>query len=109
MPTGSDADLTAAIEAQVEKFAPGFRDRVLARHVMGPAAMEAHNPNNVGGSVDGGSSTWRQLVARPTPGRTPWATPDPRLFLCSASTLPGAGVHGMGGRHAARTVLARLG
>ena len=109
VPNGSDADMTAAIEAQVEKFAPGFRDRILARHVMGTAAMEAHNPNNVGGSVDGGSSTWRQLAARPAPTRTPWATPDPGLFLCSSSTLPGGGVHGMGGRHAARTILTRLG
>lgn len=109
VPNGSDADITAAIEAQVEKFAPGFRDRVLARHVMGTAAMEAHNPNNVGGSVDGGSSTWRQLAARPSLRRTPWATPDPSLFLCSSSTLPGGGVHGMGGCQAARTVLARLG
>lgn len=109
LPNGSDADLTDAIEAQVEKFAPGFRDRVLARHVMGTAAMETHNPNNVGGSVDGGSSTWRQLAARPSLSRTPWATPDPSLFLCSSSTLPGGGVHGMGGRQAARTILARLG
>lgn len=109
IPHGSGADMTDAIEAQVEKFAPGFRDRVLARHVMGTTAMAAHNPNNVGGSVDGGSSTWRQLIARPIPGRTPWATPDPSLFLCSSSTLPGGGVHGMGGRQAARTVLARLG
>ena len=109
IPNGSEADMTDAIETQVEKFAPGFRDRVLARHVMGTAAMEAHNPNNVGGSVDGGSSTWRQLAARPTLSRTPWATPDPSLFLCSSSTLPGGGVHGMGGRQAARTILARLG
>lgn len=109
LPNGSGADLTAAIEAQVEKFAPGFRDRILARHVMGPAAMEAHNANHVGGSVDGGSTSWRQLVARPVPGRTPWATPDPALFLCSSSTLPGPGVHGMGGHHAAQTVLTRLG
>ncbi len=109
VPNGSDVDMTAAIEAQVEKFAPGFRDRVLARHVMGTAAMEAHNPNNVGGSVDGGLFTWRQLIARPTLSRAPWATPDPSLFLCSSSTLPGGGVHGMGGRQAARTILTRLG
>ena len=109
VPNGSDADMTAAIEAQVEKFAPGFRDRVLARHVMGTAAMEAHNPNNVGGSVDGGSSPGRPRAARPPLRRTPWATPDPSLCRGSASTRPGGGVHGMGGRQAARTVLARLG
>jgi phytoene dehydrogenase-like protein len=109
VPHGYGGDLTAAIEAQVERFAPGFRERVLARHVMGPPALEAHNANEVGGDIAGGASDWRQLAARPALSRTPWATPDPQLFLCSSSTLPGGGVHGMCGWHAARTVLDRVG
>jgi phytoene dehydrogenase-like protein len=109
VPHGYPRDMTAAIEAQVERFAPGFRDRVLARHVMGPAALEAHDANEIGGTIDGGASDWRQLAARPVLSRTPWATPDPSLFLCSSSTLPGGGVHGMCGWNAARTVLSRLG
>lgn len=109
VPHASTVDMTGAIEAQVERFAPGFRDRVLARHVMGPAALEAHNANYVGGDIAGGASDWRQLSARPVPSREPWATPDPQLFLCSSSTPPGGGVHGMGGQHAARSVLRRLG
>jgi phytoene dehydrogenase-like protein len=107
VPAGSTVDMTARIEAQIERFAPGFRDRVLARHVMGPAALERHDANYVGGDIAGGASDWRQLAMRPVPSRTPWATPDPRLFLCSSSTLPGGGVHGMCGRLAARTVLQR--
>ncbi len=109
VPHGSTVDMTGAIEAQIERFAPGFRDRVLARHVMGPAAMEAHNANEVGGDIAGGSSDWRQLAARPVLSLTPWATPDRGIFLCSSSTLPGGGVHGMCGLSAARTVLERLG
>jgi phytoene dehydrogenase-like protein len=101
--------MTARIEAQIERFAPGFRDRVIGRHVMGPAALQAHNANYVGGDIAGGASDWKQLLARPTLARVPWATPDPQLFVCSSSTLPGGGVHGMCGRLAARTVLARLG
>lgn len=109
VPNGSTADMTAAIEAQVERFAPGFSDRVLARHVMGPAAMAAHNANYVGGDIAGGASDWRQLAARPALARRPWATPNPRVFLSSSSTPPGGGVHGMGGWHAAREVLRRHG
>jgi len=107
VPPGSTVDMTERIEAQIERFAPGWRERVLARHVMGPADLERHNPNYVGGDIAGGASDWRQLAARPVPSRTPWATPDPRLFLCSSSTLPGGGVHGMCGRLAAQTVLRR--
>lgn len=109
VPHGCDIDMTAAIEEQVERFAPGFRDRILARHSLGPAALEAHNANEIGGDIAGGTADWRQLAARPTLSLSPWATPDPQLFLCSASTLPGGGVHGMCGWNAARTVLARLG
>jgi phytoene dehydrogenase-like protein len=109
VPNGSDVDMTAAIEAQVERFAPGFRDRVLARHVMGPAALEAHNANEVGGDINGGSGDWRQFVSRPVLARNPWRTPLPGVWLCSASTPPGGGVHGMGGWQAAGLALAATG
>jgi phytoene dehydrogenase-like protein len=101
--------MTAAIEAQVERFAPGFRDRVLARHVMSPAAMQAHNPNYVGGDVGGGSADLRQFVSRPVLSRSPWRTPAKGVYLASASTPPGAGVHGMGGWIAAQCALRDLG
>lgn len=109
VPHGSTAGMTDAIEAQVERFAPGFRERVIGRHVMDPAALEAHNANEIGGDIGGGSMDWRQLLARPRLSTTPWATPHPRIFLCSASTVPGGGVHGMCGWNAARVVLHRLG
>ena len=109
VPNGSDVDMTDAIEDQIERFAPGFRERVLARHVMGPAALEAHNANEVGGDIAGGSSDWRQMAARPRLSLAPWATPDPALFVCSSSTPPGGGVHGMCGRSAAQLVMKRLG
>lgn len=105
VPNGSDIDMTAAIEAQIERFAPGFQDRVLARHAMGPAALERHNANAVGGDIGGGSADLRQFIARPVRSPCPWRTPLPGVYLCSASTPPGAGVHGMGGWHAARVAL----
>ena len=105
VPNGSTVDMTAAIEAQVERFAPGFRERVLARHVMGPAALEAHNANEIGGDIAGGAGDLRQFFARPILGTDPWRTPVPGLYLCSSSTPPGGGVHGMGGWHAARSAL----
>ncbi|MGH3567929.1 MAG: phytoene desaturase family protein [Pseudonocardia sp.] len=105
VPNGSDVDMTGAIEGQIERFAPGFRDRVLARHVMGPAALEAHNANYVGGDIGGGAADVRQFVARPVLSRTPWRTPVPGLYLCSSSTPPGGGVHGMGGWQAAGLAL----
>ncbi|MBV9354720.1 MAG: NAD(P)/FAD-dependent oxidoreductase [Chloroflexi bacterium] len=107
VPNGSTADMTERIEAQVERFAPGFRDRILARHVMGPAELEQHNANLVGGDINGGEASLRQLFFRPTVSVLPYATPDPRLFVCSSSTPPGGGVHGMGGYHAARLALRR--
>jgi phytoene dehydrogenase-like protein len=107
VPNGSPFDMTDRIEAQVERFAPGFRDRIVARHVMGPAAVEAHDPNYVGGDIASGRLDLTQLVARPVAARSPWTTPVPGLFLCGASTPPGPGVHGMGGWHAAQAVLAR--
>lgn len=105
VPHGSTLDITETIESRIEAFAPGFRDRVLARHTSGPAALEAHNANYVGGDIAGGMSDLRQFAFRPVPSLRPWATPVRGLYLCSSSTPPGAGVHGMCGRAAARTVL----
>jgi phytoene dehydrogenase-like protein len=105
VPNGSTADMTAVIEAQIERFAPGFRDRVIARRAMSCAEMEAWNPNLVGGDISGGLPDWRQLIARPTLSLTPHRTPAPGIYLCSSSTPPGPGVHGMCGYHAAQAVL----
>jgi len=105
VPHGSDVDMTAAVEAQLERFAPGFRERVLARHGMGPAALEAHDANLVGGDIGGGSADLRQFVARPVLSPAPWRTPVSGLYLCSSSTPPGGGVHGMGGWQAAGLAL----
>lgn len=102
VPHGSTLDMTQRIEDQVERFAPGFRDRVLARSTMNSAAMESHNPNLIGGDVTGGANTLSQLFARPVARLNPYATPVDGLFICSASTPPGAGVHGMCGYWAAR-------
>lgn len=107
VPAGSTVDRTEVIEATVERHAPGFRDRILARHVLGPRALEAYNPNYVGGDVNGGSAELDQLFTRPVAQVTPYATPNPRLFLCSASTPPGGGVHGMAGWYAAQAALGR--
>jgi phytoene dehydrogenase-like protein len=97
--------MTDAIERQVQRFAPDFRDRILARHVMSPAQVEEHNANNVGGDIGGGTADLRQILARPVAAIQPWRTPVPGLYLCSSSTPPGGGVHGMGGWHAARLAL----
>ena len=105
VPNGSSFDMTERIEAQVERFAPGFRDRIVARHVLGPAGVEAHDANYVGGDINGGVADLRQFVARPRLGLHPWRTPADGLFLCSSSTPPGGGVHGMCGLLAAREVL----
>jgi len=107
VPNGSPADVTAAVEAQVEAAAPGFRDRILARHVRGAPAHEAYDPNYVGGDIGGGLPSLRQLAARPSFRLDPYATPLPGTYLCSASTPPGGGVHGMSGFGAARSVLRR--
>jgi phytoene dehydrogenase-like protein len=108
VPAGSTVDMTARIEAVVEEAAPGFGDLVVARHTMDCAAMERHDANYVGGDITGGSGDLRQILTRPTVGLHPWRTPMPGIYLCSSSTPPGAGVHGMCGLHAARTVLADL-
>jgi phytoene dehydrogenase-like protein len=109
VPPGSDVDLTGALEAQVERFAPGFRETILARRRWTAAALEQANPNLVGGDVTGGVQDLRQLFFRPAVRWTPYRTPARKLYLCSASTPPGGGVHGMCGYHAARTVLRDLG
>jgi phytoene dehydrogenase-like protein len=105
VPSGSEADMTEAVERQIERFAPGFRDVVVQRHTMGPAQVEAGNPNYVGGDINGGAADLRQLMARPALRAAPYATSDPRIFLCSSSTPPGGGVHGMCGWFAARAAL----
>jgi phytoene dehydrogenase-like protein len=108
VPSGSTVDLTAHIERQVERFAPGFRDRILARHVTTPADLERDNPNYVGGAITGGVADLFQLFTRPVARWSPYTTPNRRIFLCSASTPPGGGVHGMCGYHAARAALRGL-
>ncbi len=109
VPNGCTTDMTARIEAQIERFAPGFRDCILARHTIDPAQLEKHNPTMIGGDMAGGQNDLGQFLFRPFPRWNPYTTPNPRLFLCSSSTPPGGGVHGMCGYHAARTVLRRLG
>ena len=108
VPSGCNVDMTDAIESQIERFAPGFRDLVLARAVTKPADLERYNENYIGGDIAGGLSNLGQFFTRPVKRLNPYSTPNPRLFLCSSSTPPGAGVHGMCGYHAARTALRRL-
>jgi len=105
VPNGYAGDATEALERQLERFAPGFRDLVLARHVTTPSELEAYNPNNRGGDITGGSHRGTQLVFRPTVALRSYRTPNPAIWLCSASTPPGGGVHGMCGHNAARAVL----
>jgi phytoene dehydrogenase-like protein len=108
VPNGSTLDMTERIEKQVERFAPGFRDRVIARSTLGPEQLEAHNANLVGGDINGGAADLRQLFTRPVARRSPYTTPLPNVFICSASTPPGGGVHGMCGSHAAQAALRAL-
>jgi phytoene dehydrogenase-like protein len=107
VPNGSTLDMTDRIERQIERFAPGFRARILARHTMSPADLQRHNPNLVGGDVGAGSQELSQLFARPVLRLNPYSTPARGLYLCSASTPPGGGVHGMCGYWAAQSVLRR--
>ncbi len=109
VPHGSTVDMTDRIEAQIERFAPGFRDCILARHVMNTVAMERYNANYIGGDINGGVQDWRQLYTRPTMRQPPYATPVAGLYICSSSTPPGGGVHGMCGYHAARLALEQMG
>ncbi len=106
VPNGSNVDMTSRIEAQVERFAPGFRAGVLARHTFTPGELESHNANLVGGDITGGLQNLKQLIFRPTTSL--YRTPLKNVYLCSASTPPGGGVHGMCGYHAARLALRGL-
>lgn len=108
VPNGSMLDGTKAIESQIERFAPGFRDRILSRSVMNSQQFEAYNPNYVGGDIAAGASTLAQTLGRPALTPSPHTTPIPGVFLCGASTSPGGGVHGMGGWHAAQAALKHL-
>ncbi|MGB6722134.1 MAG: FAD-dependent oxidoreductase, partial [Terracidiphilus sp.] len=106
VPNGSAADMTERMEAQIERFAPGFRDCVLARRISPPAALESMDANLAGGDIAGGAINLRQLFFRPA--MRAYSTGAPDLYLCSASTPPGGGVHGMCGYHAAKLALRRM-
>ncbi len=108
VPAYSQVDMTHAIEQQVERFAPGFKRLILARHVTTPADLQRGNPNYVGGAITGGVADAWQLFTRPVARLNPYSTPNPRVWLCSASTPPGGGVHGMCGYHAAKSVLGTI-
>ena len=105
VPNGWDGDATEAILRQIERFAPGFRDRILAQHVLRPSELEVYNANYVGGDINGGLQHWAQFFTRPALRWDPYTTPDPRIYICSSSTPPGGGVHGLCGMHAARSAL----
>jgi phytoene dehydrogenase-like protein len=107
VPNGCTVDMTAKIEAQIERFAPGFRDCILARHTINAAQLEAHNAAMVGGDIGGGANDLWHFLFRPMPQLDPYAMPNPRFYLCSSSTPPGGGVHGMCGWQAAGSVLRR--
>ncbi len=108
VPNGSTVDMTTRIEAQIERFAPGFRDQIIGRSVLPPAALEAYNENYLGGDINGGAQDYRQLFTRPRVAWDPYRLPLPGHYLCSSSTPPGGGVHGMCGVWAARSALRRL-
>ena len=105
VPNASTFDMTERMEAQFERFAPGFRDRILARSIMGPTEVQSHNANYIGGDIGGGANTMFQFMTRPFFRLDPYATSARDIFLCSSSTPPGAGVHGMCGYHAAKSAL----
>lgn len=108
VPNGSTLDRTEVIERQVERFAPGFRDRILARHVMNTAQLETYNANYIGGDINGGAIDIRQLFTRPALRLSPYRTSARGIYICSSSTPPGGGVHGLCGYHAARRALKDL-
>lgn len=108
VPHGSMEDATESIERQIERFAPGFRDRILGRRTINTAQYEEHNPNMIGGDIAGGANTMLQFLTRPFPRLDPYSTPNRRIYLCSSSTPPGGGVHGMCGYWAARSALKRV-
>lgn len=107
VPSGSMCDMTERIEAQIERFAPGFRDRILARHTINPLEFERYNANYVGGDINGGVQDLWQFFTRPTMRAVPYATPAKGVYICSSATPPGGGVHGMCGYFAAQAALAR--
>jgi phytoene dehydrogenase-like protein len=109
VPNGSTFDMSARIEDQIERYAPGFRDCILSRHTMNTSQLEAYNPNCVGGDINGGIQDLGQLFTRPVVAWNPYRTPIKGVYLCSSSTPPGGGVHGMCGYHAARAALRELG
>ena len=108
VPHGSTTDMTQAIEDQIDRFAPGFRDRIIERKSISAAEMEVYNPNYIGGDINGGAQTLSQFFTRPVARWNPYTTPAKGIYICSSSTPPGGGVHGMCGYHAARTALKRL-
>lgn len=108
VPAGSTQNMEGIIAAQIERYAPGFRDTILATHSFTCAQMEGYNQNYIGGDVVGGMNNWKQLMTRPVASFCPYATPNPKIFLCSASTPPAGGVHGMCGWNAANAVLKRV-
>jgi phytoene dehydrogenase-like protein len=107
VPNGWPGDATERILRQIERFAPGLRDRIIAQHVTRPANLEVYNANYVGGDINGGLQHWAQFFTRPAVRWDPYSTPDPGIFICSSSTPPGGGVHGLCGMHAARAALRR--
>jgi phytoene dehydrogenase-like protein len=109
VPHNSEADLTRSVEEQIERYAPGFRQMILARHTMTARGLEQYNPNNVGGDIGAGTPDLRQVLTRPAIRWDPYRMPAEGLFICSAATPPGSGVHGLCGYHAARSVLRRHG
>ena len=109
VPNGSSVDMTERIEAQIERFAPGFRDLILGRSTFTAVATEEHNPSYVGGDINAGAATLRQMILRPTARWNPYRTAMKGVYLCSAATPPGGGVHGMCGLGAARAALRDLG
>jgi phytoene dehydrogenase-like protein len=107
VPNGSTADMTEPIENQIERFAPGFRDCILAKATKSPAEFERYNANNIGGDINGGAGTLAQLFTRPVAKLNPYAIPSKGFYICSSSTPPGGGVHGMCGYHSAKTAFER--
>jgi phytoene dehydrogenase-like protein len=105
LPNGSTFDMTERIESQIERFAPGFRDRILARHVANPRDLERYDANYIGGDINGGVEDLWQFFTRPTLRLVPYSTPAKGIYICSSSTPPGGGVHGMCGYFAAQAAL----
>jgi phytoene dehydrogenase-like protein len=108
VPNGSNRDVSPLIEAQIERYAPGFKQLILAKHVRTASEMEAYNPNYVGGDINTGMQDIFQQFTRPAPRLSPYTTPIPNIYLCSSATPPGGGAHGMCGYHAAQAALKRL-